>query len=195
MFKKLLTLVLLIGATSAFANGGSGAVAVSGSNSGADSTSVSKAISGDASAQSRQNLTIDQSSTNSGNVGGIDVSRSVPAAYAPGLATTLTETCMGSSSAGVGFSGFSASFGTTWRDSSCTRRLDARQLSAFGDLSTARELMCDSDKVRAAAKRAGRPCAEDGGAPFGVAVAAPVVEQVVPTPEAAAPVVNQQVHE
>jgi hypothetical protein len=138
---------------------------------------------------------VDNSSHNSGNVAGTDMSRAVPAAYAPGLATTLTETCMGSSSAGVGFSGLSASFGTTWRDSSCTRRLDARQVSAFNNLPVAMEMMCDSELVREAAVRAGRPCVADGGVPFGVVAPTVVQEQVVPTPEAAAPVVTQQVHE
>ena len=135
---------------------------------------------------------------NSGNVAGTDMSSMVPNVSAPGLATTLTETCMGSSSMGAAGAGFGVAFGTTWRDSACVRRLDARQLSAFGDTVTAREVMCDSDLVRAAAKRAGRPCVEDGGQPWGTAVASsPVTEitQTIPTPEAAAPVVNQIVKE
>lgn len=120
----------------------------------------------------------------------------VPNVVAPNLATTLTETCMGSTSFGASGSGFGFSFGTTWRDGACVRRLDARQLSAFGDLSTARELMCDSEKVREAAKRAGRACVADGGQAWGVVpVASAPQEQVVPTTEAAAPVVNQQVRE
>ena len=111
-------------------------------------------------------------------------------------ATTLTETCMGSTSAGAAGAGFGFSFGTTWRDSACVRRLDARQMTAFGDISTAREMMCDSDLVRAAAKRAGRPCVDDGGVPYGqVAQASPVVTQEVVSEPAAAAVVNQKVHE
>ena len=42
----------------------------------------------------------------------------VPDVSAPGLTTTLTETCMGSTSAGGAVVGFGFSFGTTWRDSS-----------------------------------------------------------------------------
>ncbi|MEM2159434.1 MAG: hypothetical protein QXN55_00580 [Candidatus Nitrosotenuis sp.] len=126
---------------------------------------------------------------------GTDLSNAVPSAMAPNLATTLTETCMGSTSFGASGSGFGFSFGTTWRDGACVRRLDARQLSAFGDLPTARELMCDSDKVREAARRAGRPCVADGGQPWGVPVVAAPQEQVAPTPEAAAPVVREQVRE
>jgi hypothetical protein len=129
------------------------------------------------------------------SVQGSNLSNAVGMAYAPALATTLTETCMGSTSVGAGFSGGSFSFGTTWRDTACVRRLDARQVSAFMNLPVAMEMMCDSELVREAAIRAGRPCVEDGGVPYGVAVAAPVQIQVVPTEEAAAPVVTEQVRE
>lgn len=134
-----------------------------------------------------------------------DMSQMVPSVVAPGLATTLTETCMGSTSAGGSGAGFGFSFGTTWRDSACVRRLDARQMSGFGDIATAREVMCDSDLVREAAKRVGRPCMEDGGKPFGENVpqstgepslsAAPAQFQQVPSEMGAAPVVTQQVRE
>lgn len=134
-----------------------------------------------------------------------DMSQMVPSVVAPGLATTLTETCMGSTSAGGSGAGFGFSFGTTWRDSACVRRLDARQMSGFGDIATAREVMCDSDLVREAAKRVGRPCMEDGGKPFGENIAqstgepgltsAPAQFQQVPSELGAAPVVTQQVRE
>lgn len=118
---------------------------------------------------------------------GSDLSKSVGFAAAPALTTTLTETCMGSTSVGGGFSGGSFSFGTTWRDSACVRRLDAREIKTFGDVQAAKEIMCDSDLVREAFKRVGRPCAEDGGV-YTVATApapAPVVEQA-PAPVAPA---------
>ena len=87
--------------------------------------------------------------------------RTVPNVSAPGLTTTLTETCMGSTSAGAGWVGFGFSFGTTWRDNACVRRLDARQLSSIGYNLGAKELMCDSDAVRDALKRPGKPCFVD----------------------------------
>lgn len=121
-----------------------------------------------------------------------DMSNMVPSVSAPALATTLTETCMGSSSAAASAAGFGFSFGTTWRDMACVRRLDARQLSAFGDLSTAREMMCESELVREAAKRAGRPCVADGGKPI-VVIVPGQSQQTVPTEESASPIVNQQV--
>ena len=89
-----------------------------------------------------------------------DMGDMVGAAIAPALTTTLTETCMGSTSIGAGFSGGSVSFGTTWRDSACVRRLDAREIKSIHPnfAVVAKELMCDSDKVYAAFKRAGIPC-------------------------------------
>ena len=135
---------------------------------------------------------------NSGNtnVAGTDMSSMVPNVSAPNLATTLTETCMGSSSVGASGAGFGFSVGSTWRDGACVRRLDSRQIAAYGEIAVAVEMMCDSDLVREAAIRAGRPCVADGGHPRGIPVAA-IQEQVqiVPTPEAAAPVVTQTVHE
>lgn len=100
-----------------------------------------------------------QSSTvNNINTGAAE---SVPNVYAPNLSTTLTETCMGSTSAGAASFGFGASFGSTWSDEDCVRRLDARQMAALGEIAIAKEMMCASDTVREAAKKAGRPCKGD----------------------------------
>lgn len=88
---------------------------------------------------------------------------------------------MGSTSVGAGFSGGSFSFGTTWRDSACVRRLDARQVHQLGDAQAGKEIMCDSDLVRVAFQRVGRPCAVDGGSYVAVSqVEAPVSREVVP---------------
>ena len=91
---------------------------------------------------------------------GSDMGDMVGAAIAPALTTTLTETCMGSTSIGAGWSGGGVSFGTTWRDSACVRRLDARELKNIHPnfAIAAKEMMCDSDKVYEAFKRAGMPC-------------------------------------
>lgn len=87
--------------------------------------------------------------------------RNVPDVVAPALTTTLTETCMGSTSVGGAGVGFGVSFGTTWRDTACVRRLDARQLLALGHSDAATELMCDSEAVQGAFRRVGRPCAAE----------------------------------
>jgi hypothetical protein len=94
---------------------------------------------------------------------GSDMSKSVGMAVAPALTTTFSETCMGSTSAGAGFAGGAVSVGSTWEDEACIRRLDAREIKSLGDAEAAKELLCESAKVRAAFKRVGRPCAIDGG--------------------------------
>lgn len=157
MKKILLTICLLTLATSAFAG----------------SESQSGAIAGSAAILDARNQ-----STNNGP----DLSNAVGNSFAPALTTTLTETCMGSTSVGAGFSGGSFSFGTTWRDSACVRRLDAREIRTYGDVQAAKEIMCDSDQVRAAFLRVGRPCAADGGVYTVAAPVAPVAE--VPAPAA-----------
>ena len=66
-----------------------------------------------------------------------------PSVFAPALTTTLTETCMGSSSLGVSVLGWGASGGTTWQDRECVRRLNARELAqTIGDKEAAREVLC-----------------------------------------------------
>lgn len=94
---------------------------------------------------------------------GSDLSHAVGMAVAPSLTTTFSETCMGSTSAGAGFAGGAVSVGSTWEDESCIRRLDAREVKSMGDAEAAKEILCESAKVRAAFKRVGRPCAIDGG--------------------------------
>ena len=112
--------------------------------------------------------------------------KNVPAVAAPALTTSLTETCMGSSSVGGAGVGFGFSIGTTWRDTACVRRLDARQVAALGYRDAARELMCDSPAVAAAFERAGMP---NCGA--GVAVA-PAEKAVEPTPALGHPMFDAQ---
>lgn len=87
--------------------------------------------------------------------------KNVPAIMAPSLTTTLTETCMGSTSGGVAVAGFGVSLGGTWRDEECVNRLNARELRSFGDITVAREVMCSNAVVRAAFKKTGQPCIDD----------------------------------
>jgi len=85
--------------------------------------------------------------------------KTAPAVMAPALTTTLTETCMGSSSLGVSVLGFGASGGTTWQDHHCVRRLNARELAqTIGDRDAARELMCSDEEVFKVYNALGRPC-------------------------------------
>ena len=105
-----------------------------------------------------QGVTIEGSTTYSG-----DIPRQAPGIVAPALTTTMTETCMGSTSMGFSGAGFGVTFGSTWRDEACVRRLDARELRTFGaGLApndaiifhfAAKERMCDDPKNRAAFER------------------------------------------
>lgn len=102
--------------------------------------------------------------SNSGNnVAASDMGNAVGMATAPALTTTLTETCMGSVSAGAGFAGGSISFGTTVTDTDCVNRLNSREIRAMGDIQVAKEIMCENEVVRESFKRVGRPCVVDGG--------------------------------
>ncbi len=87
--------------------------------------------------------------------------RSAPEVVAPALTTTLTETCMGSSSGGVSGVAFGISVGSTWTDKDCQNRLNARQLAAMGYRAAARVVMCANPIVRQAFKDTGLPCPGD----------------------------------
>jgi hypothetical protein len=92
---------------------------------------------------------------------GIDPSKAVGMAVAPGLSSSFNDVCLGSTSMGAGFSGGSIALGTTWEDPDCIRRLNAREIRNMGDAQVAKEIMCGNADVRAAFKRVGRPCIED----------------------------------
>lgn len=81
-----------------------------------------------------------------------------PDVSAPGLTTTLTETCMGSISAGVGVLGIGASGGKTYTDEQCVRRLDARELYAQGWRAEACYVMADDPRVARAFAKTKRNC-------------------------------------
>jgi hypothetical protein len=120
------------------------------SNANANATTSSSSQQGNA-----QNITTENH--------GSDLSDAVPAVVAPSLTTTLSETCMGSTSMGVAGAGFGVSFGSTWKDEACVRRLDSRELRSFGSglapndailfHFAAKERMCADKKIRAAFER------------------------------------------
>jgi len=137
--------VLMI-SSSVFAEGYGG-----GSTSTSTSASGSGAEAGASNGTNYQGVTtINQSSR------GVKQHRFVPDAIAPGLTTTLTETCMGSTSGGFSVSGLGLSGGTTWTDSACIRRLDARELGAQGAKAASLERLCEDPKNRAAILRASK---------------------------------------
>ena len=156
----IMAVPLLVSVTSAFADNSAGAVANAGSFSGAQAQSGV--------AVNSTNNRIGQTATQGVTFNSPAVPdntkvtiRSAPQVVAPALATTLTETCMGSSSIGASGIGFGLTFGSTWTDHDCQNRLDARQLASMGYRDAARVVMCANPVVRKAFKATGNPCPED----------------------------------
>ncbi|MEZ2311510.1 hypothetical protein AB6809_33265 [Paraburkholderia sp. RCC_158] len=84
--------------------------------------------------------------------------RTTPSIAAPALTTTLSDTCMGSTSFGVSVTGFGLTGGTTQVDQACVRRLDAREFRAMGLTDVALALLCQSDANRKAVEATGHLC-------------------------------------
>jgi hypothetical protein len=92
---------------------------------------------------------------------GTQTIKNVPSMGAPGLTTTLTETCMGSSSGGGAVAGFGLTFGSTWKDIECVNRLNSREVKSLpvpGAAMAAKEILCANAEVRASFKNVGEPC-------------------------------------
>ena len=93
--------------------------------------------------------------TNNGNTyEASDLSERVPGVIMPAL-TTSNGTCMGSTSGGIGISGFGGSFGSTYTSNPCNVRFNANQMNALGQPELALEMMCSQDSVYEADLRRG----------------------------------------
>ena len=157
-------------------------------------------------AQTTSTSTSDSASTASGNASGTNTNtinfpsgpekstveykgsytmKTAPTIYAPPLVTTMTDTCMGSSSLGASFSGFGLSGGTTWTDKNCVRRLDAREFRAMGMNDVAIALLCQNAENQKAVEATGRTC--PGMTPVASTVS---VEVAPPTAAATQPAVE-----
>jgi len=91
--------------------------------------------------------------TNNGNTyEAPDLSDGVVSVIIPAL-TTSNGTCMGSTSGGIGISGFGGSFGSTYTSDPCNVRFNANQMNALGAPELALEMMCSMDDVYEADKR------------------------------------------
>jgi hypothetical protein len=108
------------------------------------------------------------------NYSGSQTIKTNPAIQAPGLTTTLSDTCMGSVSVGVSVPGFGATGGTTLVDQACVRRLDAREFRAMGLTDVALALLCQSDANRRAVEATGHLCPGTTAPLAGSSVAATV---------------------
>jgi hypothetical protein len=153
----------------------------SNSNSDSASLSIAKGGQGGSSTSSAQggnstsnggssNAAANNAATNAGNAQSITLNSNIPShttadvktvaqVSAPALTTTLTDTCMGSTSmSGTGM-GWGLSIGSTWEDHNCNRRLYAREVASLtGDREAARAVLCGDEMVRKAFEDVGRPC-------------------------------------
>lgn len=142
--------------TSGNATTTTGSANTTGGNVTANTTAGSANVTGGGNANSNSTNSSNGNSTN------VDVSNNAPAspvstAAAPAL-IAAEDTCMGSSSAGAQSMGFGLSLGSTWQDTDCVRRKDARELHNMGHKNAAIALMCQNDKVRKAMEDAGEKC-------------------------------------
>jgi len=103
----------------------------------------------------------------------------VPTVFAPGLAAAGIETCLGSVSGGGSWLGTGISFGGTTPDVSCSARLDARTLWAFGLRKAAVARLClNPDMVNSMPDVCGRYLPRPAYAPAYSPAYAPAVQTV-----------------
>lgn len=140
-------------------------------NSGSESSVsgvTSSAVTGPSTSSANQTASVD------GNAQAITFNESAPLRTqrivtapgigAPGLTTTLSETCMGSRSAGLSLMGGGGTLGGTYTDQDCVIRLDAREVAqTLGDREAARAIMCEKPRVARAYAKVGQPCPGTAG--------------------------------
>jgi hypothetical protein len=168
------------GASTSSAQGGSG-----GSSNATGGNSTSTANPNATNEGNAQNITFNNVAPNKTKL------ETVPQVYAPALSTTLTETCMGSTSGGISVMGFGGTLGTTWNDAQCVRRLNAREMAqTLGDRDAARALMCQDKDVAAAYLAVGQDCRAKWVQQVAVAPPPPTPPMIINVPAAPAPVVQ-----
>ena len=96
----------------------------------------------------------------SSNSHGSDMSRMVPNTIIPGL-SNVPETCAVSNAAGGSMAGFGIVVGITMTEEQCNMRMNARLIAQMGDAKTAKALLCQDEKIRAAYRIAGNLCEVD----------------------------------
>lgn len=91
------------------------------------------------------------------------IKTTVPA-FAPGLVAAGVHSCAGSTSAGVGATGWGFGFGSTYEMRECNRRAYAAALLGMGQNRAALDLICLNKEVRAALNATGVVCPSQGRA-------------------------------
>jgi len=167
--------------------------ATGGTSSATSTGGSSQASNGSAASSNNQGVTINSVTPEKTTA----TVRTVPNVYAPALTTTLTETCMGSTSLGGSGVGVGVTIGTTWHDKDCVRRLNAREMSqTLGDRDAARALLCEDEDIRKAYESVGIDChmrtavAEPKEAPAAQSYSAPPPPPPPPPAGTMAPIPN-----
>jgi hypothetical protein len=93
--------------------------------------------------------------------------KSAPTVYAPSLTASVTETCLGSVSAGVSVVGVGATAAMTTENTECDRRLNAAVAGRMGRMDIAFNLMCQEDAFRQASEDTDKPCSVPGAVKTG----------------------------
>lgn len=91
------------------------------------------------------------------------IKTTVPA-FAPGLVAAGVHSCAGSTSVGVGATGWGLGFGSTYEMRECNRRAYAAALLGMGQNGAALDLICLNKEVRASLNATGVYCPSQGAA-------------------------------
>lgn len=89
------------------------------------------------------------------------IKTTVPA-FAPGLVAAGVHSCAGSTSVGVGATGWGFGFGSTYEMRECNRRAYAAALLGMGQNRAALDLICLNKEVRASLNATGVVCPSQG---------------------------------
>ena len=175
-------------------NSAAGAIAGSESNPNVTTSDTNGQGQHQGQGQSQQSTSASNSQTINNNsvVPATQTLRTAPEVILPALTTNLTETCMGSTSLGLSVVGWGASGGTTWNDSECVRRLNARELISMGFRAEACYVLSVDRDVQAAFQKTGASCIPAPAPPPEAAPPPPpppppAVEPPPPPPTTAAP--------
>jgi len=127
-------------------------------------------IVGSASAQS---VNVDNNTNSSSQAGATAISiggggnspdkiKTTVPAFAPGLVAAGVHSCAGSTSVGVGATGWGLGFGSTYEMRECNRRAYAAALLGMGQNRAALDLICLNREVRASLNATGVVCPSQG---------------------------------
>jgi hypothetical protein len=88
---------------------------------------------------------------------GTQTIKNVPSVGGPAL-TSSNDTCMGSTSGGIGVTGFGFSLGSTWTDKNCKMLKNSRELWNMGMRAASMARMCMDSENREALELTGFTC-------------------------------------